>query len=212
LKKHNFPEDRIMRTLGSLFFAASLLLVPEGALAQTARGDDGRPPTTAGVSAYPLSGPPGTLVRVQASGFPPFSFVDVGVGRLASESDLVLRNLRTNPQGAYVVRLSVPEHAAAGERWVFVAQTSDHRLRGRSEPFAVTGAAAREGLTLRGTLTDEGVECPAMRGDDGRLFTLSGDVGFEPGERVEVRGTPVEISICMQGTTISVESITRLPR
>ena len=64
------------------------------------------------------------------------------------------------------------------------------------------------GITVVGTLTNEGVECPAMRGDGGRLYTLSGNLGpFRPGNRVRVRGRVAEMSFCMQGTTIQVESI-----
>jgi hypothetical protein len=63
-------------------------------------------------------------------------------------------------------------------------------------------------INVRGTLTDEGVECQALRGDDGELYTLTGDLsGFEEGDRVKVRGTIAEISICQQGTTIEVQSI-----
>jgi hypothetical protein len=63
-------------------------------------------------------------------------------------------------------------------------------------------------INVRGTLTDEGVECQALRGDDGELYTLTGDLsGFEEGDRVKVRGTVAEVSICQQGTTIEVQSI-----
>jgi hypothetical protein len=63
-------------------------------------------------------------------------------------------------------------------------------------------------INVRGTLTDEGVECQALRGDDGELYTLTGDLsGFEDGDRVKVRGTVAEISTCQQGTTIEVQSI-----
>jgi LysM repeat protein len=64
------------------------------------------------------------------------------------------------------------------------------------------------GLELTGTLTWEGATCPAMRGDDGRLYTLAGEIGdFGPGDRVHVLGHRVEMSICMQGTTIEVRRI-----
>lgn len=59
-----------------------------------------------------------------------------------------------------------------------------------------------------GTLTDEGVECPAMRGDDGELYTLGPRdmVRGEVGDRVRVTGRIAEASICMQGTTLILES------
>ncbi len=63
-------------------------------------------------------------------------------------------------------------------------------------------------LVVRGVLTAEGVECPALRGDDGILYTLAGKTeGFEIGDRVRVEGTVAEMSICQQGTTIDVKKI-----
>jgi len=59
-----------------------------------------------------------------------------------------------------------------------------------------------------GTLTDEGVECPAMRGDDGVLYTL-GPVELvrgEVGDRVRVTGRIAEGSICQQGTSLIIQS------
>ena len=62
--------------------------------------------------------------------------------------------------------------------------------------------------TVRGTLTTEGVECQALRATSGQLYTLIGDLrGFKAGDRVIVVGTDVEISFCMQGTTLSIVSI-----
>jgi ribosomal protein L19 len=69
-------------------------------------------------------------------------------------------------------------------------------------------AAAPIKITVEGVLTDEGVECQALRGDDGELYTLTGDLGdFQVGDRVRVKGTVAEASICQQGTTIAVRRI-----
>jgi len=63
-------------------------------------------------------------------------------------------------------------------------------------------------VTVTGVLTDEGVECRALRGDDGRLYTIAGDLeGFAVGERVRIEGRIAEMSYCMQGTTLTVERI-----
>jgi hypothetical protein len=63
-------------------------------------------------------------------------------------------------------------------------------------------------ITVTGTLTDEGIECQALRGDDGVLYTLTGNLGaFSTGGRVTVSGSVAELSICQQGTTIRVTSI-----
>lgn len=63
-------------------------------------------------------------------------------------------------------------------------------------------------LEVTGILTREGVECPALRGMDGRLYTLAGELGrFQPGDRVRVHGSEAQVSFCQQGTTIDVSRI-----
>ena len=45
-------------------------------------------------------------------------------------------------------------------------------------------------ITVRGILTNEGVECQAMRSlNDNKLYTLTGNLqGFKTGDKVEVTG------------------------
>lgn len=63
-------------------------------------------------------------------------------------------------------------------------------------------------IALAGMISDDGVTCPAMRGRDGRLYTLVGDVGgVRAGDRVRVEGRITRTSICMQGTTIEVHRL-----
>lgn len=74
-------------------------------------------------------------------------------------------------------------------------------------PVAAMGAQT---VHVTGVLTDEGVECPAVRGDDGQLYTLtprSSTAGFNTGDRVSVTGKVAEVSFCGQGTTLEVKSI-----
>jgi uncharacterized protein len=84
----------------------------------------------------------------------------------------------------------------------------------RTPPIAAvehrTTAQQSQSITVTGKLTDEGVECKAMRGDDGKLYTLTGDLkDFRTGDRIKVTGRIAEMSNCMQGTTLSVEKIER---
>jgi hypothetical protein len=66
----------------------------------------------------------------------------------------------------------------------------------------------RPTVQISGVITDEGVECTALRGADGRLYTLaSNSGGFQPGDRVRVIGRVAQASFCMQGTTIEVRRI-----
>jgi hypothetical protein len=77
-------------------------------------------------------------------------------------------------------------------------------------PLAAIPALAAQTVHVTGVLTDEGVECPALRGDDGQLYTLtprSSTAGFNVGDRVRVSGKVAEVSFCGQGTTLEVKSI-----
>jgi hypothetical protein len=61
---------------------------------------------------------------------------------------------------------------------------------------------------IEGVLTDEGVECPAMRAADGTLYTLMGDLrGFKPNEPVCIVPEPIDMTYCLQGTTMHVDWI-----
>jgi hypothetical protein len=78
---------------------------------------------------------------------------------------------------------------------------------GMAEPGHPSEAAASR-ITVSGMLTDEGVECQALQGDDGQLYTLLGDLhALRAGERVCVSGERLDLSICQQGITIRVRSI-----
>lgn len=64
-------------------------------------------------------------------------------------------------------------------------------------------------VTIVGTVTDEGVECPAVRSADGQIYTIAtrDRQQLRAGARVRVTGTIAEMSFCMQGTTISPTKI-----
>jgi endonuclease YncB( thermonuclease family) len=76
--------------------------------------------------------------------------------------------------------------------------------RWREAQAALRRAAGRR-ICVRGRLTGEGVECQALRGADGRLYTLGKPkVTARTGAEVCACGGVVAVSICMQGTTIAV--------
>lgn len=81
------------------------------------------------------------------------------------------------------------------------------------QPIRVPGDGDRDDgrMQVTGVITREGVECPSLRADNGRLYTLAGDTDrYGPGDRVRVEGTQPDTSICQQGTTIRVEDIERV--
>jgi hypothetical protein len=62
-------------------------------------------------------------------------------------------------------------------------------------------------VVVRGEIA-AGVECPILTAADGTVYSLTGTgMAFTVGAYVEVTGTPAEVSICMQGQTLSVSAI-----
>lgn len=148
---------------------------------------------------------PGSTISVRASGFTPESRVQIGIGQPSSEYSVV-SEARTDAQGRLEITLEVPNWTSRGESYVVVVTEPDHDPREVSDPFVVGAPGDR--VRIHGELTGEGTECPALRGPFGTLYTLAApDLEYGPGTEVVVEGTIAQTSICMQGTTIDVESI-----
>jgi len=85
-----------------------------------------------------------------------------------------------------------------------------HAVSGAVEALLGGNSSQQRKVVVRGTLTNEGVECQAMRTDAGELYTLAGNLqGFKNGDKVYVAGTIAEISICLQGITIVIDWISK---
>lgn len=163
------------------------------------------------ISISPHSGTHHTDVTIRATGFSPGARVGIGIGPPQSEYSIFTHGT-ADADGTVTTTVNVPDWTEAGRDYLFVAKAPSGADVISSE-FRVTGGHADhpnhgEAVSVTGELTDEGVECPALRGDDGTLYTLAGSTGdFDVGDRVHVEGTVAEMSFCMQGTTISVEAI-----
>ncbi|MBW3534590.1 MAG: hypothetical protein KY453_05145 [Gemmatimonadetes bacterium] len=162
--------------------------------------------TITGVS--PRSGPAGTDVRLRGTGFPPGSEIRIGFGPPQSEYD-VLETVTAGPDGGVSTTVAVPSWAEGDRRYVFVLAAPADDPRAVSDAFHVTAAGGT--VRVEGEVTDEGVECPAIRTPDGTIYTLAGGdtAGLQAGDRVVVEGTIAEMSICMQGITLAVSSVER---
>jgi hypothetical protein len=77
-----------------------------------------------------------------------------------------------------------------------------------SQVALLSASSSPSTICVKGRLTDGGIECQAFESTTGELFTLMGDLnGYQNGDEVIVCGTIIDISICMQGTTIGVSWI-----
>jgi LysM repeat protein len=170
------------------------------------------PPTGAVATVTPTSGPAGTVVAVSASGFRASTKLRLMAGaKVASLQEF--QQVTTDSRGNATANVRVPDWATSYGTLVFAYETLDGKLRAVTDTFRVAAVpsppAPSNDIRVTGTLTREGVECQALRGDDGKLYTLTGrGLGdFFPGDRVRVDGKIAEVSNCMQGTTITVTRI-----
>lgn len=163
------------------------------------------PPGQASVTVPTSTAAPGSSITVRAAGFTPGSTVEIGLGQPRSEYSVVAE-VDADAQGRVETTVKVPSWTSRGESYVIVVTEPDHDPRVTSDPFVV--GEAGDAIRVHGRVTDEGVECPAIRGPFGTLYTLAVS-GFDhaPGTELMVEGRMAGASTCMQGTTIQVESI-----
>lgn len=168
--------------------------------------DEAKPATGPVIALSVPQGRTGDVVTVKASGLPGDTAVTVGAGSSPSDARHIADG-RTSDRGDLSLTVNVPPPPTAADKLVFVVETADGRLRLASDGFRIVDATAA--VIVIGTLSEEGAECPALRGDDGKLYSLTpGAIGkFRPGDRVRVEGTLAEVSTCMKGTTIVVSAI-----
>src|SRR5690606_21232975 len=155
--------------------------------------EEPRPSRGANLVLSPASGEPGETVALTATGLPGHAPVTIAAGPAGSQPRALGEAATTSGGGRLATEGPVPDWADRGETLLFVVETEDGRVRLVSEPFPVEASEPAETagpkVTVTGTLSREGAECQALRGDDGQLYTLSGDAGgFEPGDRVRVTG------------------------
>lgn len=163
------------------------------------------PPEPASVTVATATSAPGSSVALSARGFAPGSTVEIGFGPPRSEYSVV-REVTVDAEGRIEASVEVPAWANRGQPYVVVATDPAGQPRATSEPFVV--GEAGDPVRIHGEVTDEGVECPAVRGPFGTLYTLAvSDFQHAPGTEVMIEGRIAGASICMQGTTIEVESV-----
>lgn len=153
----------------------------------------------------PMSGPPGTVVTVFTENLPLQAKVHLGVGATRTGFE-ALHEAEQGMWGEVSGTITIPETAPWDRAVLLVAFDAIFAPIGLSEPFHVTRA---DGMLQRtGTITDEGVECLAMRDGDDFLYTLIGDTGgLAAGDSTVVEARLVEASICQQGTTLEIVRI-----
>ena len=133
-------------------------------------------------------------------------------GTITSEG-VTCQALRGDDGTLYTIAGTATRPLRAGDRVEVTGTRAASALCQQGVPISATRillleAAPQPGIDVTGTITREGVTCTALRGDDGRLYTIAGQTGeFQPGDRVRVTGDVAQMSFCQQGTTVNVRSI-----
>jgi hypothetical protein len=173
--------------------------------------EDAKPYAGANLAAAPASAAPGAGVMLTAAGLPGEVDVKLGFGPRGGDYAVIGATI-TSDRGTLEQAVTVPDDAKPGDTVVFTVETADGRVRLISEAVTILEPGPPPGsqVSVDGTLSNEGTECPALRGDDGKLYTLADPAtgGFRPGDRVHVAGEVAGMSRCMQGITLTATTIT----
>ena len=116
----------------------------------------------------PLHGPPGTVVTIFTENLPLQAKVHVGVGATRGGFE-ALHEAEQGMWGEVSATITIPETAPWDRAVLLVAFDAIFAPIGLSDPFHVTKPDGT--LQRTGEITDEGVECLAMRDSDGFLST-----------------------------------------
>ncbi|MDG2282893.1 MAG: hypothetical protein P8L45_07205, partial [Longimicrobiales bacterium] len=147
----------------------------------------------------PLHGSRGTVVTVYTENLPLQARVHVGVGATRTGFEALAEG-KQGMWGEVSGTISIPETAPYDRALMIVAFDAIFAPIGLSDPFHVTRPDGT--LDRTGRITDEGVECLAMRDGDEFLYTLVGNTeGLSAGDPIVVTARMVEMSTCQQGTT-----------
>ena len=191
--------DRIKVLALATVAAGIALLTPNGAEAQRRVAPDSLRMIQ---EIEPLYGPRGTMVTVYTENLPLQAKVHVGVGATRTGFEALAEG-EQGMWGEVSGTISIPETAPYDRALLIVAFDAIFAPIGLSDPFHVTRPDGT--LTRTGRITDEGVECLAMRDGDDFLYTLVGNTdGLSIGDPLVVEARYVETSFCQQGTTLEV--------
>jgi hypothetical protein len=121
----------------------------------------------------PTSGAPGSEIEISATGFRPRTAVEIGIGRVESEYNVV-DTAEADAEGQVATTVTLPEFAEDGEQWVAVVSVIGQPVRGTSNTFSVTGAADTPTVAVT-----------PQAGSPGTRITVRAE-GFTPGATVDI--------------------------
>lgn len=149
----------------------------------------------------PRSGPPGTLVSIHTENLPLQGSVHIGVGAVGAGFETLTQSTQ-GEWGEISASVRIPLSARWDQPLFLIIFNGNFSPTGISDPFHVTNADGM--VRRRGRITDEGVDCVTMRGEDDTLYTLTGELGaLRLGDEVVVEGVYVDSGACPRGSTIA---------
>jgi hypothetical protein len=158
-------------------------------------------------SVEPISGPPGTLVRVHTENLPIQARIHVGVGARHVGFE-ALAEVQQGEWGDVTAELQIPDYWTWDRPLVLIIFNGLFSPIGLSDPFHVTNASGM--IQRSGRITDEGGDCVGFRDQDDYFYSLEGALGeLKPGDDIVVEGALSESGRCGSDNTIRVERFAR---
>ncbi|MBI1297732.1 LysM peptidoglycan-binding domain-containing protein [bacterium] len=111
------------------------------------------PALPSSVAISPTSGPPGTMVDLNAAGLPANTIFDIGAGPLEAEYN-ILALAETDDDGMLIRSVRIPDLAEPGEQWVVALTPAESSGDILSNPFTVTEPATEGSETAIYTSTN----------------------------------------------------------
>jgi hypothetical protein len=195
---------------GGVALVLALAAIFVGALPGAAQeaGSVGRPSERATLF-EPVSGPPGTQVHVRGYFLPAITPVHVALGGTRTGFEALSLSLTTRT-GDLEETVFIPEWARRDRAHRFIIFDAYFSPLSTSGLFHVTGP---DGSIIRtGVVESVNGSCVVLQGEDGEVYTLSGELtgSLDPNDRVEAEGRIRSDSPCGEGVPIQVTRIQRL--
>jgi LysM repeat protein len=105
------------------------------------------------IAISPTSGPPGTMVAIDAAGLPTNTVIDIGAGPVDAEYN-ILASAETDDDGMLIRSVRIPDLAEPGEQWVVALTPAESSGDILSNPFTVTEQATEGSETAIYTSTN----------------------------------------------------------
>lgn len=101
----------------------------------------------ASIQVSPLSAAVGKTVNIVGRGFPANAVVQLGIGRVNSEYDIVDSG-ETDAHGSFETQITIPDFVEPDDRWVIVVTAKEGKIKAISEELEITAGQRKASISV----------------------------------------------------------------